>query len=816
MSTWLQDFRFAFRMLRKNPGVTLVVSSVVALGIGAVTAIFSVVNPFLLRPLPYDEPDRLVHLFLSDPQTGYDQGRLSFPQYLDWQAETRSFSELAVYDYMARNLTGGDSEPEQQIVGRLSSNLLPLLGIVPRLGRAFAPGEDGPGEAGVVILSDELWQRRYGGREDVLGETLHIDGEAHTVVGVMAPRFHFPYPEVKLWVPLPADRERYDRDNHRFLVIGRLAAGVSTGEALAELETVHGRLGEEYPVTDGRYGVSFVPLRQALLFAYDEIRILMVLLMGAVSFVLLIVSANVANILLARAGERSAEVAIRTSLGAARQRLMRQFLTESALLALLGGALGALFAAFGVRLIGNALPEALFRVGALEVDATALAFALGASLVTSLLFGLAPAFRGSRVDLAESLKEGARSAAGGLRGRRLRGLLVVSQLSLAVVLLAGAFSMVGTATRMRHLDLGFETGQALTMRLVLPSSKYETGEERAAFFDGLTRRLEGLPGVTAAAAVLPLPMSFSTYTVEFEIPGREPSDPDERLSAHEVIVTPRYFDALGIPIRRGRAFDDRDRGAGTDDAGAVVVSESFAERYWPGEDAVGRSLLLELSADRVREATVVGVAGDVRDAPEWQLHGLAGEQIYMPWAQRPYRGGHLVIRAAGGDPASLVPQVRDALRRADPDLPVTEVWTMEEVLAYSVSPLETASRLLAGFAAAALLLAAVGIYGVVAYTTSRRRHEFGVRLALGAGRGSIARLVLRQSAALTAFGVGVGLAASFVLGRVIASQMPVVTAPGVLALAAVAAVLAAAVLAASFLPAHRASRLDPLVALRYE
>ncbi len=822
MSSWLQDLRYAARMLRKNPGVTAVIALILALGIGANTTIFSIVNPFFLRPLPYDDPGGLFHLFLTDPQTGSDQGRLSLPQFLDWQAQSKSFSELGVYDYSARNLssiqrasgatTSAGSEPEQQIVGRLSANLLPMLGVEPRAGRAFAAGEDAPGAAGVVLLSDEIWRQRFGGRDGVIGETLRIDGRPHTVIGIMAPRFHFPYPEVKLWTALPADLEAHGRDSHRFLAVGRLAAGVTAEAAEAELATVEARLMEEYDPDGTRHGVAAVPLRQALLFAYQEIRLLMTLLMAAVGFVLLIVAANVANMLLARAGARSREVAIRTSLGAERRRLVRQFLTESLLLALLGGGLGVLLAFFGTRLIGGALPDALYRVGALAVDAPALAFTMVVALASAILFGLVPALRGTRVDLSGSLKEGGRGGEGGVKGRRLRGLLVVSQLSLAVVLLSGAFLMLGNASRMKSRDLGFDTGQALTLRLVLPQTKYPEAAQRAAFFDDLTRRLEALPGIDAAAAVLPLPLSFSTYGVEFEVPGREPAAPEERLTAHKTYVTPHYFASLGIPLERGRAFDHRDH---ADSAPVVVVNETLAERYWPGDDPVGRSLRLRLAGEEPTEATVAGVVAGVRDAPEWQ-GGLADAQIYLPWAQHPQRGGHLVVRSAGGDPAALAPLVRAELRRADAELPVSEVWPMERVAAYLVSPLETASRVLSGFAAAAMLLAAVGIYGVVAYTTSRRRHEFGIRLALGAGRGSIVGLVLRQGATLAALGLGLGLAASFALGRVVASQMPGVAGPGALSLAAVALVLGAAALLASFLPARRAARMDPLAALRHE
>ncbi|MEM7354603.1 MAG: FtsX-like permease family protein, partial [Acidobacteriota bacterium] len=509
---------------------------------------------------------------------------------------------------------------------------------------------------------------------------------------------------------------------------------------------------------------------------------------------------------------RSPEVAIRTSLGADRGRLLRQFLTESSLLALLGGALGVGLAFYGVRLLGSALPEALFRVGALSVDATALAFTLTLSLATAVLFGLAPALRGAKVDLSQTLKEGGRSVEGGRRGRRLRGFLVVAQLSLAVVLLSGAFMMIGTASRLQSFDLGFDPDDVLTLRLSLPDADYDTREKRVTFFDQLTQRLEGLPGIDSAAAVGPLPLSFSTYGVEFEIPGHQPASADERLGAHYITATPHYFDAMGIPLRRGRAFDERDT---TESAGVVVINEIMAERFWPGEDVLGRSLQLKLSADRVRPVTVIGVVGRVRDAPEWQGEGR-GEQLYVPWAQAPRRGGHVVVRSAGSDPQALIPQVREELRRLDANLPVSELWTMNEVLAYSVQPIETASRMLSGFALVAILLAVVGIYGVVAYTTSRRQHELGIRLALGAGRGSVLWLVLWQGAALTAIGVGLGLGVSFALGQVLASQMPGIIGPGIESLAIVTLILGAAALGASYFPAQRAAQMDPLKAIRYE
>jgi len=629
MRSWLTDLRYAARMLRKNAGLTVVIVLVLAIGIGANTTIFSVVNPFLLRPLPYEDPQELLHLFLTDPQTGHDQVRHSMPQFHDWRDQVESFSDLAIYNYAARNLTDPGAEPEQQIVGQLSANLLPLLGIEPPMGRGFAAGEDRTGAAGVVVLSAELWQRRYGGRDDILGTVLRIDDRPHTVIGVMAPHFHFPYPEVKLWTPLVIDSADDARTEQRFLMIGRLADGVSPQRARAEIATLQERLGREHPEIDGRYGATGVPLKKALLFAYQEIRLLMVLLMGAVGFVLLIVAANVANILLARAGARASEVAIRTSLGANRRRLVRQFLTESGLMALLGGALGTVIAFAGVRLIDRALPDALYRVGKLSVDPTALVFTVALSLASAILFGLVPAFRSTRVDLVSGLKEGARGGEGGKRGGRLRGLLVVSQVSLAVVLLSAAFLLIGGTARMQSTDLGFDPDRSLTLRLTLPKAKYLTASQTNEFFTQLTQRLENLPGVESAAVVQPLPLSFSTYSIEFEIPGRQPATRKERLLAHTIRVSPHYFDALPIALLKGRSFDERDT---AESAPVVIVNESMAQRFWPNENPVGRELRLTDSGSNQTAATIVGVATTVRDAPEWQGE-LSREQIYRPLTQ---------------------------------------------------------------------------------------------------------------------------------------------------------------------------------------
>ncbi len=837
LESFAQDVRFGVRTLLRSRALTLVTLVVLALGIGANTPIFSLVNPFFLRPLEYPQAERLVHLHHTDAQAGHDRVRFSMEQVRDLREQTNLLAGIGAYAYGMRNLTGDGGEPEQVSVGRLSANSMALLGVEPIVGRAFQEGDDEPGAAKVAILGYGLWQRRFGGRQSVVGETLspsgdqggetlspsgdqegetlRLNGETYDIIGVMDRGFRFPYPEVRMWTPQTMDLAATERSSQWLEVFARMKPGVTRQAALAELETVHQRLAQQHPDVDGLYGVRLVPIRESLLFAYKEIRMVMMLLMVAAGFVLLIVAANVANLTLAKAAARATEVAVRTSLGAGRSRLLRQFLTESTILAVGGGALGVALAHLGTRALASGLPEALFFVGEFGVDRTALVFTLTISLLSAVVFGLVPALKGTSFDLVSSLKDGGRAGGGGAggdgaRSGKLRSALVVSQISFAVFLLCGAAVMLGAAWSMKNVDLGFESDNVVTMNLVLPSAQYEGSAERLAFYDTLTQRLEGLAGVERAASINRLPLNFASEDVVYEIPGRDKSDPKQRLVATRIVASPGYFDALRVPLHQGRTLE---RGDTADTRRVALVNQVLAERYWRGGNAVGQTIRIE-KGDGFETATVVGVVANVRFHAAWMSETIE-PQIYLPPAQAGMSSAnHLVLRTQG-DPLSFVQAVRREIRGLDADLPISSVRAMEQVVVESLGPLDMGSQVLGGFSVAAMLLAMVGIYGVVAYTVSRRRHEIGIRMALGAGRASIVALVVRQGVVLTAVGVAVGLGLAFAATEAVTSAMSGIRAD-LLAFVAVAVVLGGVSLLASYLPARQVSRIDPMLALRQD
>jgi putative ABC transport system permease protein len=809
MMDWLKrDIAYAIRTIRRNPGFAAVAVITLALGIGANTAIFSIVSPYLFKPLPFRDPGRLVHLFHIDRQVGFDQARFSLPQFADYRDQFEAFEDLGVYTYRGVNVAG-HGEPEGVVVGNLTANMFSLLGVEPMLGRGFAPDEDRPGADPVVILSYGLWQRRYAGNSNILGETITLDEVPHTVIGVMPREFNFPYGGVKMWSMLRVEPYSADRAEGSYLIVGRLRSGVALARARVEMEAIHGRLSEEYPELDARYGVRMVPIRAGLLFYHDMIRGMLLLLMAAVGFVLLIVAANVGNIMLARAIAREREVAIRSALGSGRLRLLRQFLTESAVLAALGGALGVLLAVWVVRLVGPVMPEDLYRVGDASVDGAALGFTVLVSAVAVLFFGLTPALQASRFDVTASLKEGGRGSGSGLRGRRLRSSLVVSQVAMTLVLLVGATLTVQALLQMQSVDPGFDSDRLLTMNVRLTSAKYPDQERRAVFQEETLRQIEAVPGVEAAGVVLYLPLDFSYSALGFEIEGREPASPDERLFGNENFVTPGYFTAMGIPVLRGRLFNASDA---RDTPRVIAINQTMAERFWPGDNPVGRRVRLDPDEPQGGWATVVAVVGDVKH--RWLTEDV-WPQIYVPQSQYTSRGFRVVVRAAG-DPAALGAAVREAIWSVDPGLPIGGVRTMDQVVQQSLGPIQIVSGLLTMFGLLALLLACVGIYGVVAYSVNRRLNEFGIRLALGADGGDIVKLVIRHGFILTGLGVAIGLVAAFALARVISGAVASVAPPGAIMLLATALPLAVVALMASYLPARRAAKTDPVTALRHE
>ena len=809
LDTLRLDLGYAVRTLRAHPGFTAVAVLTLALGIGANTAVFSLVNPYLLRPLPFRDADRLYHLYHVDARRGF-LTRFSLPQFYDFDQQARAFENLAAYDYTSVNLVG-EGEPERFIVGRVTVDMFTLLGVKASLGRVLAPGEDRVGTEKVIVLGQAVWQRKFGRARDVIGRTIRLDGEPYTIIGVMPAGFNFPYGEVKMWIPLPDDPDRFDRDNSQFQVVGRLRAGASVEEARAEIEAIQSGLADLHPETDGRYGIAMKPLRRALLFYDDLIRPMLFFLWASVGFVLLLVVANVANLMLARSGARKREVAIRAALGGARGRLIRQLLTEAGLLSLLGGAAGVGLAWLAVDRVAVAMPEGLFRVGEIEVDSAALLLALGVSLTAALLFGIAPALQATRVDMARSLNEaGARAGgAGGAPRARMRGALVVAQVGLALVLLVGATVVIRALVQLQSVETGFDAHNVLTLQLTPSSSSYTDRDRIRAYYDDVLMRLEGTAEVEGAAAVYPLPLNFETITMNFRVEGQEVPTDRERPFATYIRATPGYFAVMGLPLVRGRSFTRAD---GADAPGVVIVNRALARRFWLEADPVGRRIRLG-DEGTGRWVTVVGVVPEVRHRNLWEE---VWPQIYVPFAQAPVRSAAVVARASDGNPSRLAGPVREAVWAIDPNVPISEMRPMTRVVSDSVGPFRIVSALVTVLGVVALILASVGIYGVVAFTVSRRRHEIAIRIALGAERGDVVWLVLRQGARLTLVGVALGLVSAFGLTWVLTRAFEDML-PGDVATFAVSALtLAAVALLASYLPALRAARVDPMITLRSE
>ncbi|HEX8187723.1 MAG TPA: ABC transporter permease [Pyrinomonadaceae bacterium] len=807
MMTLLQDVRYAARTLSKSPGFTLVAVLALALGIGANTAIFSVVKAVLLSPLPYPDSERLVWVRESNPGAEIPDEPASAPNYNDWRTQAGSFEALAAYNDAALTLTGENAEPERVPAAVVSANFFQALGVAPALGRGFTPEEETAGRNRVAVISHGLWRRRFGASPKALGQTLTIAGNPYTVVGVTPPDFKTPVIEKQpqVWVPVVFNLAETARRSDYLSVIGRLKAGATAEQARAELSGVAARLAEQYPASNAGWGVTVAPLHEKVV---GDVRSALWVLMGVVGFLLLISCANVANLLLARAAARRQEFAVRSALGARRGRIVRQFLTESVLLSLAGGALGLLLAAWGVELLVALSGGDIPRLDEAGLDARVLGFTFAVSLATGLFFGLLPALSASKADLAESLKEGGgRGPTAGRGSRRLRDSLVVAEIAVAVVMLAGAGLMIRSFLRIQAVDPGFRPENILTLDLALPRAKYKENSQVTAFYDQLTARAAALPGVERAALVDALPLNGGSI-LSFVIEGRPELPPEKVQDAEFIEVSPDFFDVMGIRLVRGERFTERDReGAPV----AALVSETMARRYWPGEDPVGKRVNLG-NPERSPWMTVVGVVSDVRRG------GLDKEpypQLYAPVAQLPTRGVTLVARTSG-DPLAVVPAVRRELAALDRDLPLYNVRTMEQVLSDSISRRRFQMLLLAAFAGVGLLLAAVGIYGVISYSVAQRRHELGVRMALGARAADILKLVVGQGLGLTLAGVGLGLLGAFALTRVMSSLLYGVSATDPLTFACVSLALLGVALLACLVPARRATKVDPMIALRYE
>ncbi|HEX8068864.1 MAG TPA: ABC transporter permease [Pyrinomonadaceae bacterium] len=811
LETLLQDVTFGARMLRKQIGFTLVAVLTLALGVGANTAIFSVVNAVLLRPLPYPNAERIVAVQeLNEKGT---RVQVTPANFLDWRAQSTVYEHLAAIHARPANLAAGD-EAERIDLAMTSTDFFEVFGVRPHVGRFFVPAEELAGHQPVVVVSYGLWQRRFGGDPALVGRAIALDGQSYTVVGVAPAGFQYP-DKTEAWVPpfqrVPTVSAQMDIERARgfgFLsAVGLLKPGVTVKQAHDEMTALTARLRQQHPDTNNRRFDRVVSLQTHLV---GESSAALLLLLGAVALVLLIACANVANLLLARAAARQKEIAVRLALGATRLRLVRQLLVESVLLALAGGACGLLLGWWGVDLMRGLLPVDFPRAQAIGVDWRVLAFTLLVSFGTGVVFGLAPALEATNPDINESLKESARGAAGGARRHRLRALLVVSEVSLSLVLLIGAGLLFRSFLRLQAVELGFRPQRLLTFRLTPAGANFRQDAQYAAFFDQVAERVKALPGVEAVGVINTLPL-MKGPTAGFRVEGRPLTTPDKWPSVNYRSVSPDYFRAVGVPVVQGRAPDAHDNESAPL---VVVVNQALARRDFPGEDPVGKRINLGGTRPDGQPIwfEIVGVVANVRNL---ELSAEPTPEMYTSYLQDPFAGMSYVVRAAV-EPESLTPAVREILRQVDRAQPVAEFREMDEIVAESAAQPRFNTLLLGLFAGVALLLAAAGIYGVMAYSVTQRTHEIGIRMALGARRGDVLRLVVGQGFRLALVGLALGLFCAYALTRVMSSLLYGVSATDPLTFAGGALLLAAVALLACYIPARRATDIDPLIALKYE
>ncbi|HEU4833918.1 MAG TPA: ABC transporter permease [Pyrinomonadaceae bacterium] len=803
----LHDLRYAARLQRKNPGFTIIAIIALALGIGANTAIFSVVNTVLLRPLPYKDPERLVMVWEDATRHGYPRDTPAAANFVDWRDQNQVFEGMAAIADTSFNLTGS-GDPERLEGRRVSTNLFPLLGVEPQIGRVFTAAEDQPGAQRVVLLSYALWQRRFGGDPGIVGRSLTLNGESHVVVGVMPARFQFPSSDDQAWVPMAFTQEEAGNRNRHYLeVLARLKPGVSLAQAQSEMSTIGARLQQQYPQSNAELGVAVQPLHEHLV---GDIKPALLVLLGAVGLVLLIACANVANLLLARAAVRQKEIAVRVALGARRWRLIRQFLTESVLLSTLGGLVGLAIAYGGLVLLKAFIPENISQAREISIDLKVLGFTLLVSVATGLIFGLAPALQAIRFNQIDTLKEGGRDAATGGSGKRLRSLLVTAEVAISLVLLIGAGLLINSFLRLRNVDPGFRTDNLLTMKIVLPDPKYEEMERRSAFYTELINRVQSLAGVRSAAVTSNLPLYRQGNSISIGIEGQPDPPPGQERIVVTRMISPGYFDTMSIPLLRGRGLTEQDTETTPN---VVVVSETMARRYWPNEDVIGKRIALGRIRTPEDWFQVVGVVKDVR---QFELNAEPKPQMYLTYRQVGFFDSRDLVVKTDVDPASMAATVRKAVWEIDKDQPVSNIQTMQEILADSIARQRFSMLLLAIFAAVALVLAGVGIYGVMSYSVAQRTHEIGIRMALGAQTGAVLKLAIGYGMKLVIAGIAIGLIAAFALTRVMATLLFGVTATDPATFTSISLLLVAVAVVASYVPARRATRVNPIIALRYE
>ena len=812
MGDLVQDLRYGLRGLRRAPGFTAVAALTLALGIGATTAIFSVVNAVVLRPLPYRDAERVVMVWMDNRPQRMPEDIHSWPNFADLRAQGTIFAHLAAYYPGGYNLTGGCAEggsacePQRVAAGVTTADLFDVLGVRPAIGRPFEAAEEVQGKDGVVVISHGLWTRMFGADPGAVGRTVRLNGRERTVIGVMPRGFAFPSAQTELWVPLvlpPQAREA--RGSFGLYVVGRLAPGVSLERAKRDVATVWGRLQQQYAEAIGPYGVNLVALPEQVV--GRSLRTALWVMLGAVAAVLLIGCANVANLLLSRAAVREREVSVRLALGASRRRLVRQLLTESVLLATIGGVLGVALAWGGMRALTRLAPADIPRLDEVRLDAPVLAAAVLAVALAGIAFGLAPAMQASRPGLVASLREGGRGGTSGQRGNRTRQLLAGAQVALVVVLLTGAGLLIRSFVELQRVELGFRPDHLLTMRVSLPGAKYPQDAHRTGFFQSLVERVGALPGVQGVAATSSIFLSQTPNSTVFTVEGRTATPEERRIEVPIDAVTPEYFRVMGVPLVRGRAFTAQDR----DSAPPVaIINANMARRFWPNEDAVGKRFKYGGPTSPAPWLTVVGVVGDMRrtglDAP-------VRYETFLPHAQAADNGMTLVVRTTR-DPLAVAPAVRGAVRALDPDQPVFEVRSMDELLSSRVAQRRFSMTLLGTFAALALALGVVGVYGVTSYLVAQRAREVGLRMALGAEPRQLVRMVVGQGMRVAAVGIVLGLVGALGVARVMASLLYGVRPTDVASLLGATAVLALATLVANYVPARRAARVDPLVSLR--